>query len=142
MRRKVFRTIWKAKTPKNVVFWKIDLKKAVWKLLKNYIFEGVFAFHIVLKNFLRIQWPCSRYLEGAPGSYLYAHTKIGTVRRTNQKICTEKQKKNVFFEKSTSKKRLEICKKQCFLRWFCFSDHSKKFTTHAMTMFKISRKCP
>ena len=80
--------------------------------LKNSIFEGVFACQITLKNFLRIQWPCSKYLEGATGSYLHAHTKVGTVQHINQKICTEKQKKNRFFETSTSKKRFESSSRQ------------------------------
>merc|ERR1712155_452559 len=47
-----------------------------------------------------------------------------------------------FFQKSTSKKRFESSKKLYFSRRFCFSDHSKKFSTHPMTMFKVSRRCP
>ena len=88
------------KAKKNSFFWKIDLKKGGEISPKNTVFQGVFAFQITLKNFLRIQWPCSRYLEGAPGSYLYTHTKIRTVRHTNQKIFqknrSRKGKKRIF----------------------------------------------
>ena len=66
------RVFWRSFEP---IFWDRFFKKS-----------GDFAFQIALKNFLRIQWPCSRYPEGAPRSYHYAHKKIGAVRRTNQKI--------------------------------------------------------
>ena len=98
---------------KKLVFLKNRPQKSGLKALKNSIFEGDFAFLITVKTFLRIQWLRSRYLEGAPGSYLHAHTKIGTVRRTSQKICTEKQKSS-FFQKSTSKKGFEISQKNTF----------------------------
>ena len=58
------------------------------------------------------------------------------------KRYARKSKKTGFFEKSTSKKRFESSKKLYFWRCFCFSDHSKKFSTHPMTMFKVSRRCP
>ena len=85
---------------KKLDFLKNQPQKSDLKALKNSFFEGDFAFQVALKNFLPIQWSCSRYVEGAPGWYLYAHTKSGTVRHTNQKICTEKQKNLFFFLKN------------------------------------------
>ena len=115
------------KSKKLFFFWENRPQKSGLKAVKKCIFEGDFAFQIVLKNFLRIQWLCSRYLEGAPGSYLHAHTKIGTVRHTNQKICTEKQKNSVFW-KIDLKKGVEISPKNTvFQGVFAFQITLKNF---------------
>ena len=99
---------------------KLRSKKRFGSFKKNSIFEGVFAFQITLKSFLRIQRPCSRYVEGAPRSYLYARTKIGTVRHINQNICTEKQKTRVFWKIGFKKAVGNLSKNSVFEGVFAF----------------------
>ena len=64
-------------------------------------------------------------------------------RATHQsKDMHGKAKKLVFLKNRPQKRSRNFPKKQCFSRCFCFSDDSKKFSTHPMTMFKVSRRCP
>ena len=64
-------------------------------------------------------------------------------RATHQsKDMHGKAKKLGFLKNRPQKRSRNFPKKQCFSRCFCFSDHSKKFSTHPMTMFKVSRRCP
>ena len=64
-------------------------------------------------------------------------------RATHQsKDMHGKAKKLGFLKNRPQKRSRNFPKKHCFSRCFCFSDHSKKFSTHPMTMFKVSRRCP
>ena len=47
-------------------------------------FQGRIFYQNPSKKVADVDFSCSWYLEGAPGSYHYAHKKIGTVVTTHQ----------------------------------------------------------
>ena len=70
-------------------FLKNPLSELGWDMLEKCMFLKWKFFQMLLKNFLRIVWPCSIYLEGCLRPYLYARKKIRVIRHVDQKILTK-----------------------------------------------------
>ena len=136
MRRKFFRVIWKAKTP-----WKIEFFRAFKPLFWGRFFKkpSFFAFPCISFDWCVVRFRFLYEREDMIQGHLLdtLNMVIGCVE--NFLEWSEKQK---HLQKSTSKKRFESSKKLYFWRCFCFSDQSKNFSTHPVTMFKVSRRWP
>ena len=144
MRRKVFRGIWKENSPsKTGVLRTFRTFFSIWvrNIRKNPVFEGEFSFQIVLKILLRIRWLCSRYREGAPGSSFYHDKKLESYDTPIRRYARKSLKKPIS-GKNRPQKGFEMSEKTLFLKVNFFSDRSKKYSTHPMTLFKVSRRCP
>ena len=131
-----------ARKSKKTRFLKNWPQKSVLKALKKVHFWRCFCFSDHSKKFST--HPMTMFKVSRR-----CHWIISLRWETNQSHTThrlkdmhEKSKKSHFLKKSTSKKGFESCKKLHFWRCFCLSDRSKKFSTHPMTMFKVSRRCP
>lgn len=114
-------TVWKSKQ-------KSDFEKIYFKIL--IIFEGEFAFQMYLKTFLWIQWICSKYVDSASGSYLYANRKIRVLQYTSQNLIFEKinfKKCSKFLEK-TILRVIFLCRSKFF---YASSDYDSRYVEGA-----------
>ena len=136
MPRKFFRTIWKAKTPSNMEFFleiSTPFLRSIFQKTEFFCFS-VHIFWLVCRTVPIFAWAL-RYDPEAPSRYLeHGHW----MRRKFFKVISKAKTPS----KIEFKKRFGSFKKLYFSRCFCFSDHSRKFSTHLMTTFKVCRRCP
>ena len=95
------------------IFDKIKSKNRGEKSRPNPIFGVKTFFQTPPETFLRILWPCSRYLEGPPSHVLYANKKIRVIRHAYQNIFAKMRKKSGF-------RRLRIISLVCRVVLFFF----------------------
>ena len=106
---------------------------------KTSLSEVKLFFQRHLENFLCTVILCSRYLEGPPNIVFCVSKKSGSYD-TSIRLYVRKSDKNLNFEKTKLKMRLEYSDKTSLfeVKFFFFSKASRKFSVHFHTMFKVS----
>ena len=132
----------RGKAKKKLVFLKNRPQKRSRNFPKKQCFSRCFCFSDHSKKFPT--YPMTMFKVSRRCPWIISLRSYGNRNRTTHqsKDMHGKAKKLVFLKNRPQKSGLKALKKLYFWRCFCFSDHSKKFSTHPMTMFKVSRRCP